>query len=247
MPILGNEELEANVIPGSNYGFSGTRIDTLGATEFTLVAVAADTSGSVYSFSDGIENCIREIVVACQRSPRCDNLMLRMTQFNSSLDEMHGFKPLQECNTDDYKDSIQCGGSTALYDAADNAVRSVSSYGRQLMSNDYDVNGIVVVITDGCDNASAMTTASVKKALTEAVQGENLESIVSILVGVNINDSYVSGNLADFSAKAGFTQYVELGDANEKTLAKLADFVSRSISAQSQALGTGGPSQSLTF
>ena len=53
--------------------------------------------------------------------------------------------------------------------------------------------------------------------------------------------------IEDFHKAAGFTQYVELGSADEKTLAKLADFVSQSISAQSQSLGTGGPSQSLTF
>ncbi|GAH21713.1 unnamed protein product, partial [marine sediment metagenome] len=34
---------------------------------------------------------------------------------------------------------------------------------------------------------------------------------------------------------------------NSTTLSKLAKFVSRSISAQSQALGTGGPSQALQF
>ena len=45
----------------------------------------------------------------------------------------------------------------------------------------------------------------------------------------------------------GFTQYVAIADANATTIAKLGDFVSRSISSQSQALGTGGPSQSLTF
>ena len=60
-------------------------------------------------------------------------------------------------------------------------------------------------------------------------------------------DQTLSRILTDFSKTAGFTQYVELGNANAATLAKLADFVSRSISSQSQSLGTGGPSQSLTF
>ena len=35
--------------------------------------------------------------------------------------------------------------------------------------------------------------------------------------------------------------------ADAKTLARLAEFVSQSISAQSQALGTGGGSQQLVF
>ena len=57
----------------------------------------------------------------------------------------------------------------------------------------------------------------------------------------------VGGYLSDFSAKAGFDQYVELGDADADTLAKLADFVQRSICTQSMALGTGVTVGSLRF
>jgi hypothetical protein len=71
--------------------------------------------------------------------------------------------------------------------------------------------------------------------------------MMTILVGVNVNDPQVSQCLKDLKDQAGFTQYVELKDATASSLAKLADFVSKSISAQSQALGTGGPSQSLAF
>jgi hypothetical protein len=53
--------------------------------------------------------------------------------------------------------------------------------------------------------------------------------------------------LDNFKRQAGFTQMVALDDANDKTLAKLAAFVSKSISAQSAALGTGGTSQSLSI
>ena len=109
------------------------------------------------------------------------------------------------------------------------------------------VNGIVFGITDGCDNASTCSAADVKAALAQAMKTESLESIITILIGVGINDSYVSATLNNFKTEAGFTQYVELAKADAKTLAKLAEFVSKSISAQSQALGTGGPSQPLTF
>jgi len=74
-----------------------------------------------------------------------------------------------------------------------------------------------------------------------------MESLVSVLVGVNVQDRRIGAYLQDFKNEAGFTQYVELQNAHAKTLAKLADFVSRSIAAQSQALGTGGASQTLGF
>jgi hypothetical protein len=69
--------------------------------------------------------------------------------------------------------------------------------------------------------------------------------VLTILVGVNVKDPSVSQYLADFRKSACFDQYVELAKADAKTLANLARFVSHSISAQSQALGTGGPSQAL--
>jgi hypothetical protein len=49
--------------------------------------------------------------------------------------------------------------------------------------------------------------------------------------------------LQDFKDKAGITQYVSLGRATPGRIAKLAQFVSQSISSTSAALGTGVPSQ----
>lgn len=246
MPLF-TDNMDSHAIQGSNYGFSAKRIDDLGATEYTLVGIACDGSSSVDAFRDEMEACVKEIVKACRHSPRADNLMMRMVLFNRQLQEVHGFRPLSECDVDQYTGSVQTGGTTALFDAACNIADSVNQYGADLVKNDFDVNGIVFVITDGADNASAMTPGEVRKSLERCVQSESLESIVSILVGVNVQDPQLSGLLTDVANTVGFTQYVELGNADASTLAKLADFVSRSISAQSQALGTGGPSKSLSF
>jgi hypothetical protein len=246
MPVF-TDNMDSHALQGSNYGFSAKRIDDLGATEYTLVGIACDGSSSVTMFRDEMEKCVKEIVKACARSPRSDNLMMRFVLFNSRLSEVHGFKPLSECNQDDYTNSVQTGGTTAMFDAGCNLADSITQYGADLVKNDFDVNGILFVITDGADNASAMTAGELKKALERAVQSEALESIVSVLVGVNVQDPQLSGLLRDISQSVGFTQYVELGDAKATTLARLAEFVSRSISSQSQALGTGGPSQSLSF
>lgn len=245
MPVL--TDMDSHQIKGSNFGFSAKRIDDLGATEYTLVGIAADVSGSVESFRQEIESCIKEIVKSCQHSPRADNLMMRLVTFDDRLEEVHGFRPLSECNLDSYNGCVRCGGMTALYDGACNLTDSVTQYGRTLTESDFDVNAIVFIVTDGMDNRSAMTVGEVKKALGRAVQSESLESIVSVLVGVNVQDPAVSRYLTDLKDQAGFTQYVEIGSANAKSLARLADFVSRSISSQSQALGTGGASKSLSF
>jgi uncharacterized protein YegL len=170
----------------STFGFTAVDISNLQDSEYTLVGIIADRSGSVGSFYRQEEKALKEIVSACARSPRVDK--------------------------------------------------------------EYTVNGIIFVITDGDNNTGKhRNAAAVKKSIDQALRTECLESLVTILIGVNVTDSYVAGKLQTFAQEAGFTQYIELDKADEKTLARLAQFVSKSISSQSQSLGTGGPSQALTF
>lgn len=247
MPILNDTSLDQTTLPNSHYGYSATRLEELGATEYTVVTIACDVSGSTAAFVFDMESAITRIVQACKSSPRADNLLLRLVAFDDTLSELHGFKLLEHCNLADYGGILRSGGATALYDAAENAVASTINYGHRLMSGDFSANAILFVITDGMDNASKSSAKAVKKVLGKAVTSEALESIISILIGVNVQDPEAGRYLRRFQLEAGFTQYVELNKADAATLARLAEFVSRSISAQSQALGTGGASQSLVF
>lgn len=247
MPILNDTQLDQVVLPNSHYGYSGTRLEDLGATEYTIATIVADVSGSTAAFIHDMEPAIARIVQACKYSPRADNLLLRLVAFDQNLYELHGFKLLENCHLGDYCGCLNPGGSTALYDVTHNAVASTTNYAQKLASGDFSANAILFVITDGMDNASRVPPSLVKAAFADAIKSEALESIVSVLIGVNVQDGQVSRYLKAFYVEAGFTQYVELDNADAKTLARLAEFVSQSISAQSQALGTGGASQPLVF
>ena len=247
MPVLNDTSLDEIALPNSHYGYSATRLEELGATEYTVVTVACDVSGSTAGFIFDMESALARIVQACKLSPRADNLLLRLVAFDDSITELHGFKLLENCNLADYGGALRAGGSTALYDAAENAVSSTINYGHKLLAGDFSANAILFVITDGMDNASKLPAGKVKEALTKAVTSEALESVVSVLIGVNVQDPQAGRGLRQFHLDAGFTQYVELDKADAKTLARLAQFVSQSVSAQSQALGTGGPSRPLVF
>lgn len=241
------DTLDTYQLPNSNFGFSAAKLDDLGASEYTLVGIAMDESSSVEDFAKDLNKCIQTIVKTCRHSPRADNLMLRLTAFGSRLREVHGFKLLQNCNEADYNDVYQNGGATALFQAALNGVESIASYATTLSASDYLANGILFVLTDGDDNQGGATPRQIKDAVEKIRKSESLESMITILIGVNVADSGMKQYLDKFHKEAGFTQFVALENASKSTLAKLADFVSRSISSQSQALGTGGPSQSLTF
>ena len=246
---MSSTTLTQHSLTGQAYGYSAADLGDLGATEYTLVTMVVDGSGSVSAFKDEIETCIQEVVKACKYSPRSDYLLIRLIVFNSDMKEIHGFKQLIDCDINDYKDCIHPSGTTALFSTARNAITVTNDYGKQLADNDFEANAIVFILTDGMDNESgSIDSSSVGAALKDAMRDEALESIVSILVGVGIGDSYNVGDYLDtFKDEAGLNQYVEIKNATEKTLAKLADFISKSVSSQSKALGSGSMSQQLTF
>jgi len=242
------DDMETMNIGKSHYGFSATKLSNLGASEYTLAVIAVDVSGSVSYFKDEIEKCLREIIIACQKSPRADNLLVRIIKFGGyGVDEIHGFKLLSECGPDSYIGTLNCNGSTPLFDACISGLGSIETYGNTLFSNDFDVNAIFIAITDGEDNNSTSGMSAVRNAIDGMAKREDIESLVSILVGVNITDTTAAKALKDFSTTSNFTQYVEIDNAKSSTIAKLAQFVSKSISSQSQSLGKGAASQPLSF
>jgi uncharacterized protein YegL len=247
MPKLKND-LEEHALPTGSFGYSAAKLEDLGATEYMLVDLVVDVSGSVADYKDDMEKAIQQIIQACKMSPRADNLMVRLVTFSDTLEEIHGYKLLEQCNLNDYKGALAIRGMTALYDAAENSLLAQNDYAKKLSENDFQANGIAFFLTDGCDNQSKSSEKDVGKALKAALKTEALESLVTVLIGVGTKASpEISQFLDKFRNGAGLTQFVEVEKADAKTLAKLAEFVSKSISAQSQSLGTGGASTPISL
>jgi len=236
-------------IPGmQGFNFSAIRTEHLGATEYTLVTIAVDLTGSVYGFKNELLESLKTAVKACKKSPRSDNLLMRVivfsTRYPNGVEELHGFKPLAEIDPDNDYLPFDPGGGTPLFDACYSGIGAINVYAKQLANDDFLANGIVFIITDGCDNASQATPNMIKKQINQAVKGEDIESLLTIIIGINVADC--SQELDDFRQQAGIDQYIDAGQATKGKLAKMADFVSQSVSSQSQALGTGGPSKDIS-
>jgi uncharacterized protein YegL len=232
-----SNELKQNSLTVSSYGYSAVGMEALGATEYTLVTVVVDESGSTRGFRGDMEACLAEVIGACRKSPRADNLMLRMVAFDDTVREIQGFKPLMDCDEKSCQGCMKGGGSTALIDAAINAIEAEADYGRELVKKEYAANGIAVILTDGMDNMSTNTVAKLAEVIKKATSNRGMETLITILVGVN--DAQYATDLQQVMTDAGMTQYVGLGDASAQRLAKLAKFVSKSVASQSQAIGTG--------
>ena len=240
MPKLNDPSVDTQKINGTSFTYSATGIEHLGATEYTLATVAVDTSGSVASFKTELENSIKVIIQALKNNPRADNLLVRITSFDTSVEEVHGFKLLENCFPDDYTDCLDVGGGTALYDATYDAIQSTNDWGQKLYDQEIDVNGIMFIVTDGCDWGSEAKIKKVKDALMDTKYQEKLESFQTFLVGVGTkNNQHVQDKLNDFQQEVGLTSYIDVADADEKSLTKLGNWASQSIAIQSQSLGTG--------
>ena len=137
MVVINDIQLDHVVLPNSHYGYSATRLDDLVATEYTIATIVADVSGSTATFIFDMEAAITRIVQACKFSPRADNLLLRLIAFDDSLNELHGFKLLENCHLADYGGALRSGGATALYDATENAVASTTNYAQKLAAGDF--------------------------------------------------------------------------------------------------------------
>lgn len=241
-----SQTLQSYMLPGGGYGYTAAPVETLQSFENTLALGLLDESGSTGSFARQMELAVKEIIKSLRHSARADNLIYRHCHFGTGFREHHGFTPLGQINEDQYDGCYQPGGRTSLYDSCDRVIREVLDYGKKQAALKYLCNGIIYIITDGCDYGSTLNMNDVKRALTEAVSSEALESLITILIGVN-SDKDIQRELQDFATTVGFTQYISIDKADEKTLARVANFVSQSIASQSQAIGTGGPSQSLVF
>lgn len=249
MPVFSDDSDTMEQHQAAHFGFSAAPLDELDADGYTLGTIAIDCSSSTYASRDEMEKALKAIVEKCQRNnPRADNMLLRVLIFHGrTVEEVHGFKLLSEIGLDAYSGCLTGGGSTNLFDACVDGLDAIAAFGDTLIQDERSVNGFFAVVTDGMENSSKLNPSSsttpdpkyVREAMQNLLRTEKLESLLSILVGVDL-DSFSKSALDQFHNDAGFSQYVELGGVDA---VQLGDWVSQSFSAQSQSLGTGSASQ----
>jgi len=176
-----------------------------------------------------MEHLAQGIVKSCKQLADAHNVLLRVTTFGTYLNEIQGFTLLPQCNPANYQGAFSCMGMTALNDAALDAVQATAAFGRYLHNRHRVANGVVVLVTDGCDNHSTFWPQQVRDALAVAVERGYLESITSILVGVLDKDSgayqEMSDSLRRLANQSGFTHYVEWDELNFADLLSLSHFI----------------------
>lgn len=218
------------------FAFSGARPERLGASEYTLATIVVDVTGSVRGFERELRECALAAIEACKRSPRSENMLVRLVSFNETPREIFGFTPLADIDTAQIQLPSPSGG-TALIDAIFAAAGASNVYGKQLSDADYLVNSVAFVITDGDDTSSRVSVAMAKAEVEAGARAEYLEGSQIALIGVNA--SQFAPKLNALASDLGLTGFIDAGSADASSLAKVARFISKSISSASQSLGQG--------
>jgi hypothetical protein len=230
------------------FTFSGEGTDGLGATQYTLATLLLDVTGSLAGYEKQLTTFLGMTLTACKRSPERDNILLRVCQFSTKfgktgVSEVHGFRQLANIDPTLYTEVI-CNGGTPLYNSLFGALIATGDYAATLRKDNFTTNGIIYVITDGEDtDYNHIPAKTIKAKIDELRTSEALESLQVALIGMNLSDPTARSALDQFQKELGLDAYEDAGQVNDKTMARMAGFISKSTSSQVGAIGSGGPSQ----
>ena len=273
MPKLMDQE-DLKSFSAGTFGFSAVDPGELKETEYTLVVWAFDLSGSTSGFRTAMFGalgaCLKKMqgdaAAGIRPHPDANRIMVAVVVFGTRVEQTIAMAPLMSLDISTMQAAIESasvGITTANADAIVFSGECIKNYAKQLAEQDIECNGLFFDMTDGWNNAGRFpgsfqngqprpdqatydkTIEACKTALGEPVQDEALESLCTILIGVNLRDA--RPDLERFHADIGFTEpMVELEGADDPAAwDKVADFFYNSVSSSSTARGTGTKSTSI--
>ncbi len=117
---------------------------------------------------------------------------LNTVLFNSKMDYLHKNVPIEqveELTEEDYRP----GGCTALLDAVGNTISQIDEFNNNLPDNAKPDKTIVIIITDGMENASEEYSLSQIKKLVKSKQDQGDWEF--IFLGANIDAIQTAGSI----------------------------------------------------
>jgi hypothetical protein len=172
---LTNETMDlvvANLNGPTMIGAVGVSLDEIATNDVTLAMNIIDRSSSMSPFAgDVIQAYNDDYLAAMQGSSAADDILVSTILFNQKVKLYHGYvnavdaPPLTRRR---YSPS----GTTALYDAVAGGLTNMVLYAQQLRSSGIMVRCLVIVYSDGADNASRQRAADVRRASQELLRHE---------------------------------------------------------------------------
>jgi len=150
----------------------GMPLDQLATNEVTLAMNILDMSGSMAPYAaDLIRAYNQDYLAAMLGSSAADDILISTILFNDRVKLLHGYVNLADAPRLTAK-AYDPDRTTALYDAVAGGLTNMVLYAQQLRQSGVMVRGIVIVYSDGADNASKQRARDVRRAAQELLKQE---------------------------------------------------------------------------
>ncbi|MBK9052818.1 MAG: VWA domain-containing protein [Chloroflexi bacterium] len=211
----------------------GVGLDQLASNDVTLAMNILDMSGSMYPFAaDLIRAYSDDYLRAMAGSTAADDILVSTVLFDDEVELFHGYVNLKDAPPLT-RAVYQPDGSTALYDAVAAGLTNMVLYAQQLRQSGVMVRCIVIVYTDGEDNASKQNASAVKRAAQELLKHE-----IYTLAYVGFSTNNMSeAELRKQASRIGFPEVLVAG-LSQEALRRIFHLVSVSTVRVSQNQGS---------
>ena len=150
----------------------GAPLNALSSTEVTLATNIVDMSGSMQPFAADLIGAYNDHYLAAMAlSSAADDILISTIFFEDHVQLFHGYVSVQDAprlSDLDYRP----GATTALYDAVAAGLTNMVLYAQQLRQSGVMVRCLVLVFSDGQDNASSQPASAVRRAVHELLKHE---------------------------------------------------------------------------
>lgn len=207
----------------------GVSLDEIASNEVTLAMNIIDMSGSMAPHANDLVTAYnQEYLAAMIGSSAADDILMSTIVFNQDVALLHGYMPLKDVPPLS-RLSYDPSGSTALYDAVAGGFTNMVLYAQQLRQSGVMVRCIVIVYSDGDDNASKQRAAQIRRAATELLKHE-----IYTLAYVGFRSGGINpAELRQLADEIGFPDVLAAGLSHQE-LRRIFNLVSQSTISMSQ-------------
>ena len=224
------ENLNALTVAGAQ----GASIEDLAGDEVTLFCAVVDATGSMDPHRSEVVYAYNQMLDAVSESKASDSILFSSWMFNTMPRLLHSYQTLDNVSKLTLSDYVP-DDLTALFDATLHSLTSVVAYGQDLRNNGIRTKVVVVIFTDGDDNASRTRVEDVRVVVESLLKQEYY--ILALV-------AFGSGFAQQVANEMGIPNFLEV-NADPGEIRKAMGTVSKSVIRASQT--KIDPSKSSSF
>lgn len=166
----------------------GVGVDALATDQATLVCWVIDRTGSMSGNRSDLIKAYNEGLAALKASKASDEILMQTLLFDSDqgTEVLHGYLPIDQV-PDLSQSTYILGGMTNLHDATFDGISGAVAYGASLRNGGTITKVVVVIMTDGGENASRDHSERELRTLIEDLLREEIYTIALVAFGFEGN------------------------------------------------------------